>query len=102
MPISGTPTLHVAKRFCNIYGAGWDGGAKRVLGGIGPQKPAHQWNCENQELNRYFLECEHGHRGDITLICRTHYLQYQRKIQFCPRCNATDDHRCDVTIREVS
>lgn len=101
MPIDSG--VHIGKRFCNVYGGEWDGGAKRVLGGLGPQTPARQWYCDSSDLNRYYLECAHGHRGPITLLCRRHFHQYDGKIEFCPRCNIPpNDHRCKVAIREVS
>lgn len=95
--------VHIAQHFCNIYGANNDGGAKRVLGGIGPQTPDRQWYCDNRDIARYYFECAHQHRGEITTLCRKHYYQYQDQITFCPRCNIPpNDHKCNVAIREVS
>ena len=93
---------YLADDWCNVYGGEWDGGAKRVLGGIGPQKPDRQWYCPTRSVARYFMECEHGHTGPTMKLCRKHYHQYQGKVEFCPRCNADDDHRCKIMIREKS
>lgn len=88
--------------WCNVYGGEWDGGAKRVLGGIGPQVPDRQWFCPTRATARYYMECPHGHRGDLMKLCRKHFWQYRDAVTFCPRCNANDDHKCQIIIREAS
>lgn len=97
-----TGELHIRNQYCNIYGGEWDGGAKAVLGGIGPQTPSVQWYCETRAVARYYMECAHGHRGPLMYLCRKHYHQYQDKVTFCPKCNDNHDHKCQVTIYEKS
>lgn len=104
MPIEAgqLPRLYIKKRFCNIFGAENDGGAKRVLGGIGPQTPERQWYCPFVPTGRYRMECEHGHRGQIMEICTKHYKQFADAVTFCPRCQLKDPHKCSLKIVEVS
>lgn len=92
----------VLTKWCNIYGGEWDGGAKRVLGGIGPQTPSKQWYCPTPAIGRYRAKCEHGHQGQPMDLCQAHLNQYRDQIRFCPRCNANDDHKCKLLITEMS
>lgn len=113
------PRLHIKKKFCNIFGGENDGGAKRVLGGIGPQTPSKQWFC-NHEINtaclpasgkglalaggRYRMECAHGHKGQIMELCGHHLAEFRTAVSFCPRCNQEPktSHKCSLKIVELS
>lgn len=98
------PRLHIKKKFCNIFGGENDGGAKRVLGGIGPQTPDKQWFCPSLSIGRYRMECEHGHKGQIMELCRKHLTEFRDQVKFCPRCNQTEKnaHKCSLKIEELS
>ncbi len=88
---------------CNMFGAENEGGA-RALGGLDTtSRITHQWYCETADVLRYFMECEHGHRGQPFFACRKHYHEFRNKVEFCPRCNIPpNDHKCQVVMREVS
>jgi len=88
--------------FCNIFGGENDGGAKRVLGGIGDQRPARQWYCENRSIGRFRMRCFHGHQGQIMQICEKHLNEFRTAATFCPRCQLDTPHKCRLKIQEVS
>jgi hypothetical protein len=94
--------LILLTRWCNIFGDS-EAGAKRVLGGLGSQKPSVQWYCKNPSAGRYRMECEHGHRGQIMEPCVVHLRQFRDAVTFCPRCNTDPPgHKCKLLIHEVS
>lgn len=96
---------------CNAYGAENPSGAVN-LGGFDTQPVIHQWICTADAVHRFRWTCEHGHRGPIVPLCQTHYDEFtgdrdapwpvRRDVQFCPRCNTEDDHRCQVRLVTVS
>lgn len=95
--------LILLTKFCNIFGGENDGGAKAVLGGIGPQKPDRQWYCPTKAIGRYVMECEHGHRGQIMHLCAKHFREFGDAVTFCPKCNTNaPGHKCKLVMREVS
>lgn len=95
--------LILLTKFCNIFGGENDGGAKAVLGGIGPQTPARQWICKNKSIGRYTMECEHGHKGQIMHLCGSHKKEFGDAVTFCPSCNTNaPGHKCKLTMTEVS
>lgn len=105
VPISGVGSgVLLLKRRCNIFGDATNG-AVRVLGGLNPGKVTTQWYCPREAEGRFRMECAHGHRGQVMLLCSSHLRQYSGgKVQFCPRCNADPDnhHRCGLTMISVS
>lgn len=95
--------LVLLSRWCNIYGGENDGGAKAVLGGIGPQTPDKQWWCGTRSIGRYTMACPHGHHGQIMDLCMAHLTQYRDKVTFCPSCNTNaPGHKCQLIMCEVS
>jgi len=96
---------------CNAYGAENVSGAIN-LGGLDTQPVIVQWPCTEQAAHRFRWTCAHGHRGPIVPLCQGHYEQFtadasqpftmRRDVEFCPRCNTEDDHRCKVTLVGVS
>lgn len=98
--VSGAVLL---SRWCNIFGGENDGGAKRVLGGLGPQTPARQWYCPTKSIGRYRMQCAHGHQGQIMDLCAKHVKEFGKAVTFCPRCNAEPPgHKCGLIMTEVS
>ena len=88
--------------WCNPYGVE-TGGAKRLLGGLSSAQPFHQWACKIPAIGHFRMTCEHGHRGQMMPLCANHAKQFKtRDMQFCPRCNADSDHRCQLTLTEIS
>jgi hypothetical protein len=97
--------------WCNAYGAENAGGAVN-LGGFDPQPVAIQSVCKTRPAHRFRWVCAHGHRGSIVELCERHFLEFagsplvpwnvRRDVQFCPRCNTTSDHRCEVRLVVVS
>lgn len=101
----GAPAIMT--EWCNIFGGEWDGGAKRVLGGLGPQTPSKQWYCPTPSIGHFRMRCEHGHQGQIMHLCQSHLDQFKDAVTFCPACNNSNDankpgHKCKLTISEVS
>jgi hypothetical protein len=88
-------------RFCNIFGAE-SGGTDRVLGGLSASKPNVQWYCDFPAVGRFRMVCEHGHKGQIMDLCLKHHAMYKDTVTFCPRCNATDDHKCTLKLEMIS
>lgn len=96
---------------CNAYGAENPSGAVN-LGGFDSQPVVVQWPCVNPADHRFRWACEHGHLGPIVPLCQGHWEQFsgdrdqpwtmRRDVQFCPRCNTEDDHRCAVRLVTVS
>jgi len=87
---------------CNIYGAE-TGGAQRLLGGLSSSKVKTQWYCKNRSIARYFMQCAHGHRGQLMPLCESHRRQYGSSVTFCPKCNAEPPgHKCPLTLIEKS
>lgn len=96
---------------CNAYGAENVSGAIN-LGGFDRQPVVHQWICTADAVHRFRWVCAHEHMGPIVPLCQQHYDEFtgdedapwpvRRDVQFCPRCNAEDDHRCDVRLVAVS
>jgi hypothetical protein len=100
---SGNVNLLLQTRWCNIFGGENDGGAKAVLGGIGPQRPDRQWYCPTRAIGRYQMECAHGHHGQIMHLCAKHIKEFGRAVTFCPACNTNaPGHKCDLVMTEVS
>lgn len=91
-------------QWCNIFGGENDGGAKAVLGGIGPQKPDRQWYCPTRSIGRYQMQCEHGHKGQIMHLCAKHVKEFGGgAVKFCPKCNTNaPGHKCTLTLEELS
>lgn len=101
---------------CNIFGDHING-AKIVLGGqADPRHEKQQWYCPNVSIGRYRMECEHGHKGQVMQLCKSHLNQFAvGKVSYCPKCNAepatTDElgnvlsdtgHKCALSIKEIS
>lgn len=94
------PILH---QWCNIFGGENDGGAKAVLGGIGPQEPSTQWFCGQLSIGRYVMSCYHGHKGQIMHLCGKHLAEFRVAVSFCPACNNNPPgHKCSLKMEEVS
>jgi len=99
---NGAPA--VLTEWCNPFGFE-TGGATRYLGGeITPGAQVTQWNCKKPAIGRYRMTCEHGHQGQLMKLCADHARQFSvREMKFCPRCNIPpNDHRCDLTLTEIS
>jgi len=85
---------------CNIFGG--EGSTVRNLGGLGAT-PTTNWFCPNPSDGRFRMECAHGHKGQIMLICRKHYAEFANRVEFCPRCNMVPPgHKCKLRIRGLS
>lgn len=98
-----SPTI-IGRDFCNIFGDDING-AKVFMGGLGDASSVDkQWYCPTRAVDRYFMECAHGHKGDIMKLCRKHYNEFNGKVTFCPRCNQNEasGHKCKVVLRSVS
>jgi hypothetical protein len=103
MPLTVNTNLQLMTQWCNIFGGENDGGAKAVLGGIGPQTPARQWICKTPSIGRYVMECAHGHRGQIMHLCAAHKKEFGNAVTFCPKCNTNaPGHKCNLVMTEVS
>lgn len=85
-----------------MYGA--ETGGARVLGGLSSSTPARQWYCPHVAVGRFYMQCAHGHRGQVMPLCQSHYQQYAQGVKFCPRCNSNDDkaHKCELTLVHIS
>jgi hypothetical protein len=102
-PLKVNSNLILLSQWCNIFGGENDGGAKAVLGGIGPQTPARQWYCPTKAIGRYVMTCEHGHKGQIMHLCGKHKAQFGDAVTFCPKCNTNPPgHKCKLIMTEVS
>lgn len=98
-----TTTLPILTQWCNIFGGENDGGAKAVLGGIGPQTPDRQWYCPTKSIGRYVMTCPHGHHGQIMHLCGKHLDEFKTAVSFCPPCNSNPPgHKCGLIMTEVS
>lgn len=78
----------VVKR-CNPFGHGTDAGPRHLLGGLyGPQYEGRiKWNCQNPATVRAFMECAHGHKGQLMDLCRAHVGEIQKRMSgICPPC----------------
>lgn len=101
-------TGSTVSRFCNAYGGENSGpDAVKNMGGLGrapDQKGDTNWHCKNPWVGRFRFVCDHGHRGEITELCRAHWREFDSKdIHFCPRCNMDPPgHACSVTLIHVS
>jgi hypothetical protein len=100
-PDTGVTIL--ARKWCNIFGGENDGGAKAVLGGIGPQSPSTQWYCPTRSIGRYVMTCYHGHKGQIMHLCGKHLAEFRTAVTFCPACNTNPPgHKCRLKMEELS
>lgn len=100
---TGNTNLILQTRWCNIFGGENDGGAKAVLGGIGPQTPDKQWYCGTKAVGRYTMACEHAHHGQIMHLCNKHLQEFRTAVSFCPACNTNPPgHKCHLVMMEVS
>lgn len=94
----------ITRDWCNIFGDDING-AKVYLGGLGNANLVDkQWYCPTRSIGRYFMECEHGHKGQVMKLCGKHFREFRTAVTFCPRCN-TDDatgHKCKLVLRSVS
>jgi|SRR6267378_5831196 len=96
-------SLPILTKWCNIFGGENDGGAKAVMGGIGPQTPATQWFCPTPSIGRYQMTCEHGHKGQIMHLCGKHVAEFGTAVKFCPACNTNaPGHKCNLIMKELS
>lgn len=97
---------------CNAYGAENPSGAVN-LGGFDTQPVIAQFPCANKAAHRFRWVCAHGHASGVPFpLCEQHYGEFsgdasaawnvRRDVQFCPRCNAQDDHKCPVRLVPVS
>lgn len=93
----------IVRTWCNPYGAE-TGGAKRFLGDTDAAKGVfHQWHCENPAEVRCRMQCEHGHVGQVMNLCRQHFTAFKmRDMTFCPTCNRSNDHKCLLSLTEIS
>ena len=95
--------LGILTQWCNIFGGENDGGAKAVLGGIGPQTPDRQWYCPTPSIGRFQMTCAHGHRGQIMHLCQKHFSEFRTDVSFCPKCNTNPPgHRCQLALEALS
>lgn len=100
---TGSAGILIKTQWCNIFGGENDGGAKAVLGGIGPQQPDRQWYCPIPAIGRYQMFCEHGHKGQIMHLCGKHFRQFRADVTFCPACNSNPPgHKCSLTLEGLS
>lgn len=94
----------VSRDFCNIFGDDINGAAK-VMGGLeDPSRVDKQWYCPTRAVDRYYMECEHGHRGQLMKLCRKHFNEFNGKVTFCPACNTDPEHghKCNVRLVTLS
>ena len=71
--------------FCNPYG--YEDDRVMVLGGTrNPENESYQWQCRNFAEARYWMICQHGHRGRMTLCYGHARMISQRQAGLCPRC----------------
>lgn len=88
--------------WCNIFGVE-TGGANKMLGGLSKSKPNVQFYCPRRSIGRYYMVCEHGHRGQEMPLCHTHRVEFGNSVTFCPRCNAEPPgHKCNLRLVEKS
>lgn len=94
----------VSHDWCNIFGDDQNG-AKVYMGGLGDaNQVSKQWYCPTRSIGRYYMECEHGHKGQIMKLCGKHFREFNGKVSFCPRCNTNENngHNCQLTLRSVT
>lgn len=95
------------KTWCNVFG-GENAGPSDVrnLGGLGrapDQKGDTNWFCDTVSVGRFYMVCEHGHRGQLMDLCAKHADKYRASVEFCPRCNTDPPgHRCKVRLHHAS
>lgn len=107
-------TAGYKKTWCNVYG-GENAGPSDVrnMGGLGrppDQKGDTNWFCDTVSVGRFYMMCEHGHKGQPMDLCAKHAEKYSKigkdgltTVQFCPRCNTDPPgHRCQVRLHHVS
>lgn len=100
---NGNTGLGILTQWCNIFGGENDGGAKAVLGGIGPQEPSRQWYCPTPSIGRYQMSCPHGHHGQIMHLCGKHFREFRTAVTFCPACNTNSPgHKCALVMEGLS
>jgi hypothetical protein len=84
--------------WCNIFGDDING-AKIILGGISSSKVTQQWYCPTVSVGRFYMVCEHGHKGQVMKLCQKHHDEFDGKVTFCPRCNNTPPgHNCNLRL----
>jgi hypothetical protein len=89
--------------WCNAYGAENPAGQERPAGGFLDQPVTHQWSCKREATHRFRWVCAHDCRGAIVSLCEPCWRKLSRQdVQFCPRCNTQDDHKCPVRLVSVS
>ena len=76
---------------CNPYGYERD---PQVMGGVHDLKhEKFMYFCQNQADARYWLTCQYGHRGQVT-VCYAHAMMIRRRmVELCPRCAWPDEAR---------
>ena len=103
-PIPTTFTPGINHTWCNPYGSEGTRGPQKYLGADVPQGArVTQWHCDNHATIRARMQCEHGHTGQIMDLCAAHFAEFKLKdMTFCPTCNRTNDHKCYLTLTEIS
>jgi hypothetical protein len=97
----------VLSKWCNPFGYE-TGGAKTYLGApIQQGTQVTQWNCKNRSIGRFRFTCPHGHKGHVMELCASHARQFKTRtdkgdMSFCPTCNVTSDHKCRLSLLEIS
>ncbi|SRR6266436_1370579 len=97
----------VLSQWCNPFGVE-TGGAKTYLGAPIPQAVrVTQWYCKKRAIGRFRFLCPHGHKGHVMALCADHARQFKTRtdkgdMSFCPACNVTSDHKCKLSLTEIS